>query len=465
MKRFLATPLRKMQYCLLCGDAVIISAVLLMARFAGIFYRGGNLLSFWGRISWFFPVTVLVYHFSFYIFELYSVPKLKKRIQTLVMIAISVTFAAGLTAIISYLFPQQKPGRVFLIEIPVPLLVLFIYLWRRIFFNFMANGANVKNLVFFDPDPSGAKIKELLAKHPLAGYHMTSIFTSYDHEGRGPETAQCVSGRGLAAIVRKVNIRTIVVSESFRRSREFKGLLLDLKFKGVEILDFPAFYSAITGKISISHSSQEWLLFSQQNRVLRPAIYKKVKRLLDVLIALSGLLLFSPLFALIAVAVKATSKGPVFFRQERLGMDEKPFTVLKFRTMIDNAEQFTGPKWSGRGDNRITAAGDFLRKTRLDEIPQLVNILRGEMSFVGPRPIRRHFADMLGGKFPFYRMRFGVMPGMTGWAQVNGNYAGSEEGQLEKLEYELFYIHNQSLFLDSFVLLKTIQTVLFRRGE
>ena len=133
--------------------------------------------------------------------------------------------------------------------------------------------------------------------------------------------------------------------------------------------------------------------------------------------------------------------------------------------MVHNAEEDTGPKWSSSNDSRITRVGRFLRKTRLDELPQLINALKGDISFVGPRPIRKHFADRLAEKFPYYRLRFMVRPGISGWAQVNGDYAGSEEGQLEKLEYELFYIQNQSIFLDLYVLLKTIQTVIFRPGE
>ena len=146
-------------------------------------------------------------------------------------------------------------------------------------------------------------------------------------------------------------------------------------------------------------------------------------------------------------------------------MNERPFTLLKFRSMVDGAEKETGPKWSSSDDPRITAVGRFLRKTRLDELPQLINVLKGHISIVGPRPIRKQFADRMAEKFPFYRLRFCMKPGITGWAQVNGGYSVSDEGQLEILEYELFYIQNRSSFFDLFIILKTIQTVLFRQGE
>ena len=157
------------------------------------------------------------------------------------------------------------------------------------------------------------------------------------------------------------------------------------------------------------------------------------------------------------------SKGDVFFVQERLGIGKKPFKCVKFRTMVEDAEARSGPVWSKGKDPRITRVGHFLRKSRLDELPQFWNVLKGDMSFVGPRPIREYFANKLAEKIPFYGLRFSVKPGLSGWAQVNYDYAGSEEGQLEKFQYELFYIQNMSFFLDLLVIIKTVQKMF--RGE
>jgi lipopolysaccharide/colanic/teichoic acid biosynthesis glycosyltransferase len=195
-------------------------------------------------------------------------------------------------------------------------------------------------------------------------------------------------------------------------------------------------------------------------------MYKKnLKRTIDVFVAASLLILSSPLAFICYMAVKLTSRGPVLFRQERLGENQKPFTLMKFRTMVADAEKECGPTWSSSCDPRVTKVGRVLRKTRLDEIPQLINVLKGDMSFVGPRPIRKYFADILAEKIPYYRMRFLTKPGITGWAQVKLDYAGSEEGQTEKLEYDLFYIQNQSLLFDLYIFLKTIQTIIFRPGQ
>ncbi|MEM4260738.1 MAG: exopolysaccharide biosynthesis polyprenyl glycosylphosphotransferase [Candidatus Woesearchaeota archaeon] len=199
--------------------------------------------------------------------------------------------------------------------------------------------------------------------------------------------------------------------------------------------------------------------------LLSPSIYSKLKFVLDIFIALLGLILSLPLMLFSAFAIKISSKGPVFFKQERLGLNKVPFTLIKFRTMIDNAEKDTGPKWASKNDPRITKVGKFLRKTRLDELPQLFNVLKGDMSFVGPRPIRQHFADLLSKEIPNYNLRFSVKPGITGWAQVMGDYAGSVEKQKDKFEYDLYYILNKSIWLDLFIIFKTIRTVLLFKGQ
>jgi exopolysaccharide biosynthesis polyprenyl glycosylphosphotransferase len=190
-----------------------------------------------------------------------------------------------------------------------------------------------------------------------------------------------------------------------------------------------------------------------------------INNILDKCFALCGILLSWPLMILSALAVRISSKGPVLFKQERLGLNEVPFVLMKFRTMIEDAEKSTGPKWASDNDPRITKVGKILRKTRLDELPQLFNVLKGEMSFVGPRPIRRHFADMLSKEISNYGLRFKVKPGITGWAQVNGGYAGTKEGQKEKFEYDLYYILNRSIWLDLLIILKTFKTVLLHKGQ
>ncbi len=234
--------------------------------------------------------------------------------------------------------------------------------------------------------------------------------------------------------------------------------MLELKYRGKAVYDIPALYKNLTGKVPVTYINGKWLLRSERLQGELDMAYIRPKRIFDIGVSCFLLLLTAPFFVLIALVVKADSRGRIFFVQERLGIEKRPFNCVKFRTMVENAESGTGPVWSDAADPRVTRVGRFLRATRLDELPQLWNILNGDMSLVGPRPIRRHFADRLEEKIPFYGLRFSVKPGLSGWAQVNYGYAGSDEGQLEKFQYELFYIENMSFLLDLWTLVKTISS-------
>jgi exopolysaccharide biosynthesis polyprenyl glycosylphosphotransferase len=240
--------------------------------------------------------------------------------------------------------------------------------------------------------------------------------------------------------------------------------ILELKYRGKAVYDLPRLYKNLTGKVPLTYIDGRWLLNSDGLQGQVSVRYMRIKRVLDVILSLLLLITGLPLFFIIGVAIKLDSKGKVFFMQERLGINKRPFKCIKFRTMVENAEYETGPIWSREDDRRITRMGRLLRKTRLDELPQLWNILKGDMSFVGPRPIREHFAARLSKSIPYYSLRFSVKPGLTGWAQVNYDYAGSEAGQLEKFQYEIFYIENMSLLLDLLTLFRTLQKVVTVEG-
>jgi len=465
MNVFLKSPTRQKQLLLLLVDALIVFVVFVCAYSIRIvLFEGRSLATLGERLSWLVLAGVFIHLITFYIFELYSVTKKGPKDRLLLWITVSVILGFGLITIASYGFPQDKLGRVIGL-IHVPLLITVIYLWRRFFYAIFSKKMPKNNLLVLSSGSSTELITGLLNNYPLMNYNLMGVISDYK------ENPGCIAINGtkcdtdIDSYMEQHKIGTVVVAEKLKGAPALKKLFIDMKFKGIEILDSPTFYRRLTGKVPILNVSDAWMLFSHQDKSFQPAIYLKLKRLVDVTISAVGLLVSGPLLLIIALAVKYSSKGPVFFRQERLGMNERPFTLLKFRTMKDEAEKETGPKWSSPDDPRITGVGRFLRKTRLDELPQLINVLKGNISIVGPRPIRKHFADRLAAKFPFYRLRFSVKPGITGWAQVNGDYAGSDEGQLEKLEYELFYIQHQSIFLDLFILLKTVQTVIFRPGE
>jgi exopolysaccharide biosynthesis polyprenyl glycosylphosphotransferase len=248
-------------------------------------------------------------------------------------------------------------------------------------------------------------------------------------------------------------------------SQEEMVSLVKEKFSGKRVCSSVTFYKNITGSFPVFELDPQWLIDHSISLTLSNQVQKRIKRIADILFSLIGILVSLPIMTVVAVLIKLTSKGRVLFVHDRLGLNKKPFKLYKFRTMIEGAERETGPVWARKDDPRVTKLGKVLRKTRLDELPQFFNVLKGDMSFVGPRPIREFFAEKLSKEFPYYYLRFYVKPGLTGWAQVSGSYGETVEGQLRKLEYELFYIHEYSLLLDGVIILKTIQNVLSARGQ
>jgi exopolysaccharide biosynthesis polyprenyl glycosylphosphotransferase len=236
--------------------------------------------------------------------------------------------------------------------------------------------------------------------------------------------------------------------------------------QGVSIVAMPVLYEQITGRVPIEHvGSHLWtLVLPLEKRTVSFSVYLLIRRVFDAVCALVGLLLFALLLPVLAIAIKLTSRGPVFYRQVRLGRGGRPFTLVKLRTMKRDAENGHGVQGASHRDSRITPIGGFLRRTRLDEAPQLLNIMRGEMSLVGPRPERPEFVERLEREIPFYRTRLAVDPGLTGWAQVRYRYGSSTEDALRKLQYDLYYIRHQSLLLDLEILIRTVWTVLLFRG-
>jgi sugar transferase (PEP-CTERM system associated) len=253
----------------------------------------------------------------------------------------------------------------------------------------------------------------------------------------------------------------LVIALSERRGHFPSQIILESKLKGIIIEEATSFYEKITGKILVGNLRPSWIIFADgfnKNNVSR-----MTKRLIDIVLAAIGVCGSFPVMVLISILVKLDSYGPVFFRQERVGENGRYFTLVKFRTMVADAEKETGPVWSQTTDPRVTKLGVILRRTGMDEIPQLFNVLKGDMSFVGPRPERPHFVTELQQKIPYYTQRLAVKPGITGWAQVRYGYGATLEDAVEKLQYDLYYIKNMSVFLDLLVILSTIHKVIFAK--
>jgi sugar transferase (PEP-CTERM system associated) len=267
----------------------------------------------------------------------------------------------------------------------------------------------------------------------------------------------------IPSIVRARNVDRVVVSLTDARGKLPMEKLLEMKLDGVTFDHLASVYEEYTGKIAVENLRPSWFIFSSGFRKTRALAASK--RLLDVAASAVGLVLAAPVMALVALAVRLTSPGPILYHQRRVGLHGRLFVVHKFRTMCANAEADTGPVWAAKdGDPRVTPIGGLLRRIRLDELPQLWNVLKGEMSFVGPRPERPEFVSDLTRQIPYYGQRHVIRPGVTGWAQVRYTYGASTEDALEKLQYDLYYIKNLSIALDLYILFLTIKTVISRRG-
>jgi len=269
----------------------------------------------------------------------------------------------------------------------------------------------------------------------------------------------------IPALTARLGVSRVVVSLSDQRGKLPMDQLLDVRLQSGVLFDHLAsVYEEYTGKIALENLRPSWLIFSTGFRKTR--LWLITKRACDIVAAVCGLVLSLPLAALTALLVKLDSPAdPVFYHQERVGLNGATFTIHKFRTMRSDAEARTGPVWSaGDSDPRITRVGHFLRKTRLDEVPQLWNVLRGDMSLVGPRPERPQFVEQLTRQIPFYGQRHVVKPGVTGWAQVRYTYGASVEDALEKMQYDLYYVKHLSLRFDLLIALETVKIILLRRG-
>lgn len=311
-------------------------------------------------------------------------------------------------------------------------------------------------VLLFGDGPSARKTVEIIAESK--GRYILSESVPFTGNERDASETQ----EELLSVARNAGVSMIIVSFPERRGVMPVHDMLRCKMHGISVVEATGFYEQVTRKLYIENLTPSWFIFSRGFRFSTTRL--AVKRGFDIALSLVGLCLLLPVFPLIALLVRCDSPGPVFFRQVRVGQGGALFDVIKFRTMRADAEKGTGPVWAGRHDPRVTRVGFFLRKTRLDEIPQLLNVLAGDMSLVGPRPERPEFIAELEKDIPFYAERHAIKPGLTGWAQIRYPYGASVTDALEKLRYDLYYIKHHSLLFDLEITLRTIPVVIFGRG-
>ncbi|MCU7852044.1 MAG: TIGR03013 family PEP-CTERM/XrtA system glycosyltransferase [Candidatus Thiodiazotropha sp. (ex Monitilora ramsayi)] len=308
------------------------------------------------------------------------------------------------------------------------------------------------------------RIELVQSDDPTLGFIVVGFIDLGDAVCLIDDNRQIPKDQHLFNIVERMAVDEIVIAVDDRRRGLPVNELIDCKMKGVEILDLLSFYEKEENVIKIDQLHPSWIFFSSGFYNGLMLIY--FKRAIDILVSLSMLILFSPVILMVAMAslISTVGRDPVFYRQVRVGRNGKLFTIYKFRSMRVNAESGTGPRWADVNDSRVTRLGNFLRKTRLDELPQLMNVLKGEMSLVGPRPERPEFVRALSQQLPYYNERHRLKPGITGWAQLMHHYAADETDNRKKLEYDLYYIKNSGPFLDLIILIETVEVVLLAKG-
>lgn len=408
-------------------------------------------------------LTTLLIQASLYYHNLYEFSQPYTLTDLSIRIAQAIGVACVFLAMLYFFLPAIALHQtIFFVGLFFLLLVLVS--WRIVYQYMCRNGLFNEKIVLVGDGYLASLISDEIHENLDSGYSIAAVFSNPGNTGLAQRLGvqEYNSYDSICGVARANGADKIVVSLEERRGRYPTQSLLDCRLQGLTVLEGLSFYEMLSGKILATQTPPSWLIFSKGFQRHRMVLMSK--RGLDILFASLGLILSFPLVAVIAVLIKATSPGPVFFRQSRTGKYERPFQVVKFRTMREDAESSSGAVWASERDPRITAVGGILRKLRLDEIPQFWNVLKGEMSFVGPRPERPEFVEELKKRLPYYGERHTVNPGITGWAQVNYGYGASEEDALRKLEYDLFYIKHLSLLFDLYIVLKTAKAVLIGEG-
>jgi len=367
--------------------------------------------------------------------------------------------------IVFYVAPDLSFGRGILLLV-FALSAIGIFLARMLFFKTSELQLLKSRIMFLGSGPLAKECSDLAQrKSNYHRYHIAGYIPIAHEEVCVPEDGllKVRDGDSLHALAKKYNVQEIVVSVQNRRGGFPMKELLDCKLRGLRVTDAATFFERETCQIRVDSLQPSWLIFG--GGFDQSFIRTFMKRGFDLVCSTIILILAFPLMLLAALAVKLEDRGPVFYSQERVGKDGKTFFVHKFRSMRVDAEKGGKPQWAAQNDPRVTRVGNFMRKTRIDELPQILNVFKGEMSFVGPRPERPYFVEQLIDVVPYYNVRHSIKPGVTGWAQVRYGYGSSAEDALQKLQYDLYYVKNNSLFLDVLVLIDTLKVVLFRSGR
>ncbi|OGE80967.1 MAG: hypothetical protein A2826_02475 [Candidatus Doudnabacteria bacterium RIFCSPHIGHO2_01_FULL_43_23] len=442
---------------LVFGDIVLLYFALWLILL--IRYSGDLSAHIWQIHFWPFTIMFIIWITAFYIMGLYDSRQTKNDINFYTLVFRSLLVTAGIGVVYFYAFSARlfsiRPQLVFLLYLVI--FGIIFLLWRRLYNQLTQTQIFQKNVLFIGDGTEMDQLIKDLRNKPYLGYRVV------DHIALGDASSQAnLENLDISKLLVDKRVDTVVTTLELHKAPGIVSQFYKNLFLGISYFDFPTFYEMLTSKVPVTTIGQLWFLenlFEKEKN-----LYEMLKRVTDFIFAVILLPLGVLLTPLIALIVKLDSKGPVLFKQVRIGHKGKTFEAIKFRSMQVGAEK-NGAQWASPSDPRVTRIGRFLRKSRLDEIPQLINVLRNEMSFIGPRPERPEFVDQLKKQIPFYDERHLIKPGLTGWAQVNFKYGASAEDAMEKLQYDLFYIKNRSVFLDIGIVLKTVNIILSGKGQ
>ena len=375
-------------------------------------------------------------------------------------------FAAIFLAFVYMLFPNVIIGQ-WIFSVSIAAIIVLIVSWRFFYKLILDRGMFNEKILLLGSSGLVAQIKQEISARQDCGY--TLVLEIAEPNGHRPTESSEGAGQvighrfeGLAQVARTLGVKKVVAGFKEKRHIFPTQELLRCRVEGIDVIEGNTFYEMLTGKLIVEQIPPSWFIFSGGFEKSRTKRF--LKRSTDLILSFGMLVCLLPLLVLVAVAIKLDSPGPVIFSQERVGEKRKSYLVRKFRSMVVDAEKQSGPVWAQDEDPRITRVGRIIRKIRIDEIPQLWNVFKGEMSFVGPRPEREYFVKDLEKQIPYYGERFTVKPGITGWAQINYGYGATVEAAIENLNYDMFYVKNMSIWMDLMIVLRTIKIVLFGRG-
>ncbi len=449
---------------LLLADAAIIYGGIVLALYLRLGIEGSryqlNEKNGWLKITLATVVCTLI----FYFYDLYEFTVMSNRRELMLRLVQALGIAWALLALLFYFVPPLLIGRGVSV-ISVPLVLVLLLSWRFLIHYFTGHPEIGEKILLVGTGQAARETAQAVFERRDAGYRIVGFVTE---NGIKPNTKiadlSVLGTTGeLEDIVKKEKIDRIVIAVRERRGTFPTETLLKMSLTGdVNIEECTSFFERVTGQVNIDMLRPSWLIFAGRRKDTR--LGTVFREIVHRGLALIGLILSSPIALLTAVLIKLESKGTIFYKQERVGENGKIFRVLKFRSMRSDAEKDGKPVWATADDERTTRIGRIIRKIRVDEIPQFWNIIKGEMSFVGPRPERPHFVAQLAEEISFYDHRHLVAPGLTGWAQIKYPYGASVEDARQKLQYDLYYIKNQSLALDLVIVFETVKTVLFSKG-